>query len=48
MKFHISSRILVLNMHKKYDVDAMDSFWDMEEQSMRWKEKRKTGNKKNI
>ena len=38
-------------MHRKFDVDSIDSFWDMEEQSTRRKERKKeriTGNKKNI
>ena len=28
-------------MHRNFDVDSIDSFWDMEEQSMRRKERKK-------
>ena len=28
-------------MHRKFDVDSIDSFWDMEEQSTRRKERKK-------
>ena len=51
LKFYRALHILVLHMHKKFDVDSIDSFWDMEEQSTRRKERKKeriTGNKKNI
>ena len=32
---HTTLRLLVLNKYKKFDVDAMDIFRDMEEQSQR-------------
>ena len=52
LKFCSALHILVLHMHRKFDVDSIDSFWDMEEQSTRRKERKKeeriTGNKKNI
>ena len=56
LKFCTALHILVLHMHRKFDVDSIDSFWDMEEQSTRRKERKKerkkeeriTGNKKNI
>ena len=32
---------LVLHMHRKFDVHSIDSFWDMEEQSTRRKERKK-------
>ena len=40
LKFCTTRRILVLNMHRKFDVDTRESFWDMEEQSM-WRKERK-------
>ena len=56
LKFYRALHILVLHMHRKFDVDSIDSFWDTEEQSTqltrrkerRKKERRITGNKKNI
>ena len=58
LKFYRALHILVLHMHRKFDVDSIDSFWDTEEQSTqstrrkeRKKERKKeriTGNKKNI
>ena len=56
LKFYRALHILVLHMHRKFDVDSIDSFWDTEEQStqLTWrkerrkKERRITGNKKNI
>ena len=33
LKFYRALHILVLHMHRKFDVDSIDSFWDMEEQS---------------
>ena len=59
LKFYTALHILVLHMHRKFDVDSIDSFWDMEEQSTRRSTRRKerkkeikkeriTGNKKNI
>ena len=51
LKFYRALHILILHMHRKFDVDSIDSFWDMEEQSTRRKERKKeriTGNKKNI
>ena len=41
LKFYTALHILVLHMHRKFDVDSIDSFWDMEEQSMRRKERKK-------
>ena len=41
LKFCTALHILVLHMHRKFDVDSIDSFWDMEEQSMRRKERKK-------
>ena len=46
LKFHIAWRIVVLNMHGKFNVDARDSFRDMEEQSM-WQKERKKERKNN-
>ena len=56
LKFYRALHILVLHMHRKFDADSIDSFWDTEEQSThltrrkerRKKERRITGNKKNI
>ena len=59
LKFYRALHILVLHMHRKFDVDSIDSFWDTEEQltqltrrkerkKERKKERRITGNKKNI
>ena len=59
LKFYRALHIIVLHMHRKFDVDSIDSFWDTEEQSTqltrrkerkkeRKKERRITGNKKNI
>ena len=50
LKFCSALHILVLHMHRKFDVDSIDSFWDMEKQSTWRKEKKEriTGNKKNI
>ena len=59
VKFYRALHILVLHMHRKFDVDFIDSFWDTEGQSTqltrrkerkkeRKKERRITGNKKNI
>ena len=47
LKFCTARRILILNMHGKFDVDAKDSFWDMEEQSM-WRKERKKERKKEL
>ena len=33
LKFYRALHILVLHMHRKFDVDSIDSFWDTEEQS---------------
>ena len=33
LKFYRALHIVVLHMHRKFDVDSIDSFWDMEEQS---------------
>ena len=33
LKFYRALHIVVLHMHRKFDVDCIDSFWDMEEQS---------------
>ena len=33
LKFYRALHIVVLHMHRKFDVDFIDSFWDMEEQS---------------
>ena len=41
LKFYRALHILVLHMHRKFDVDSIDSFWDMEEQSTRRKERKK-------
>ena len=41
LKFYTALHILVLHMHRKFDVDSIDSFWDMEEQSTRRKERKK-------
>ena len=44
LKFYRALHILVLHMHRKFDVDSIDSFWDTEEQSTqltRQKERRK-------
>ena len=49
LKFYRALHILVLHMHRKFDVDSIDSFWDTEEQStqlMRRKERRKKERKK--
>ena len=49
LKFYRALHILVLHMHRKFDVDSIDSFWDMEEQSTqltRRKERRKKERKK--
>ena len=35
LKFYRALHILVLHMHRKFDVDSIDSFWDMEQQSTR-------------
>ena len=40
LKFYRALHILVLHMHRKFDVDSIDSFWDMEEQSTRRKERK--------
>ena len=55
LKFYRALHIVVLHMHRKFDVDSIDSFWDMEEQSSNRrggkkerKKERITGNKKNI
>ena len=52
LKSYRALHILVLHMHRKFDVDSIDSFWDTEEQSTqltRRKEKkeRKKERKKN-
>ena len=41
LNFYSALHILVLHMHRKFDVDSIDSFWDMEEQSTRRKERKK-------
>ena len=41
LNFCTALHILVLHMHRKFDVDSIDSFWDMEEQSIRRKERKK-------
>ena len=49
LKFYRALHILVLHMHRKFDVDSIDSFWDTEEQSTqltRRKERRKKERKK--
>ena len=33
LKFYRALHILVLHMHRKFDVDSIDSFWDTQEQS---------------
>ena len=33
LKFYRALHILVLHMHRKFDVDSIFSFWDTEEQS---------------
>ena len=33
LKFYTALHTVVLHMHRKFDVDSIDSFWDMEEQS---------------
>ena len=33
LTFYRALHILVLHMHRKFDVDSIDSFWDTEEQS---------------
>ena len=33
LQFYRALHILVLHMHRKFDVDSIDSFWDTEEQS---------------
>ena len=33
LKFYRALHIVVLHTHRKFDVDSIDSFWDMEEQS---------------
>ena len=33
LKFYRALHILVLHMHRKFDVDSIESFWDTEEQS---------------
>ena len=56
LKFYRALHILVLHMHRKFDVDSIDSFWDTESNRHNWrggkkerkKERRITGNKKNI
>ena len=40
LKFYRALHILVLHMHRKFDVDSIDSFWDTEEQST-WRKERK-------
>ena len=49
LKFYRALHILVLHMHRKFDVDSIDSFWDMEEQSTqstRRKERKKERTRK--
>ena len=49
LKFYRALHILVLHMHRKFDFDSIDSFWDKEEQSTqltRRKERRKKERKK--
>ena len=47
LKFYRALHILVLHMHRKFDVDSIDSFWDMEEQST-WRKKRKKERQKEL
>ena len=46
LKFCSALHILVLHMHRKFDADSIDSFWDMEEQSTRRKERKKERTRK--
>ena len=49
LKFYRALHILVLHMHRKFDVDSIDSFWDTEEQSTqstRRKERKKERTRK--
>ena len=49
LKFYRALHILVLHMHRKFDVDSIDSFWDTEDQSTqltRRKERKKERRKK--
>ena len=48
LKFCTALHILVLHMHTKFHVDGMDSFWDMEEQSIRRKERKKERKKEQL
>ena len=41
LKFYSALHILVIHMHRKFDVDSIDSFRDMEAQSTRRKERKK-------
>ena len=50
LKFYRALHILVLHMHRKFDVDSIDSFWDTEEQSTqstRRKERKSKKERKN-
>ena len=46
LKFYSALHILVLHIHRKFDVDSIDSFWDMEEQSTGRKERKKERTRK--
>ena len=47
LKFFSALHLLVLNKHKEFNVGAMDSLRPVEEQSLKWKERKKeTGKKK--
>ena len=51
LKFYRALHILVLHMHRKFDVDSIDSFWDTEEQSTqltRRKERKKERKKEEL
>ena len=51
LKFYRALHILVLHMHRKFDVDSIDSFWDTEEQLTqltRRKERKKKERKKEL
>ena len=41
LKFYRALHIVVLHMHRKFDVDSIDSFWDMEEQSSNRRSRKK-------
>ena len=37
LKFYRALHILVLHMHRKFDVDSIDSFWDTEDNRHNWR-----------